>query len=206
MKQPSDYRESTRAYYNSHAEEFVNRTRSADMKHLYAPFLASIPKGGRILDAGCGSGRDSLAFLQRGFAVLSIDSAVEMVKATSVLTGQEASLLSFEDIEFNAEFDGVWACASLLHVARQELPEILLRLTKALRRKGVLYVSFKHGNSQRLDQGRFFNDMTHDLLHSQLASIPELTVLDIWTTLDVRAECDRPQDWLNALVQKRVLA
>jgi len=80
-----------------------------------------ISAGGRILDAGCGSGRDSLAFMRKGYQVVSIDASGEMVAAASRLTGQSAVLMRFDEVAFDGEFDADWACASLLHVARRDL-------------------------------------------------------------------------------------
>ncbi len=81
-----------------------------------------IRPGGRILDAGCGSACDSLAFIRRGYDAVSIDASAAMVEATSKLTRKPALLMRFDDMDFDAEFDGVWACASLLHVPRREMP------------------------------------------------------------------------------------
>lgn len=142
MSRPSDPVADTLAYYDSHAAEFCGRTRDVDMSGLYAPFLARVPAAGRILDAGCGSGRDSAAFLRRGYDVVSMDGSQAMVAATTALTGRAALQLRFDEISFRDEFDGVWACASLLHVMRHELPSVFRRLATGLRAGGVLYVSF----------------------------------------------------------------
>src|SRR6516164_7084914 len=107
MKPPSDYVASTTAYYDAHATEYCANTLSVDMSGLYVPFLREIPSRGRILDAGCGSGRDSLAFIRMGYQVVSIDASRQMVLATSKLTGQEPLLMTFDDFEFAGEFDGI---------------------------------------------------------------------------------------------------
>ena len=203
MNPPSDYRSSTTAYYDAHASEFCQSTAFADMSELYATFLRQIPAGGRILDAGCGSGRDSLAFLRRGYSVVSMDASIEMVKATTSLTGQAALLLTFDAIQFDAEFDGIWACASLLHVSRRDLDAVLVRLTRALKPQGVLYLSFKYGDAERFEQGRFFNDLNETLLKSLLADHPRLEIVKLWITDDVRNERRGSQQWLNALVRRR---
>src|SRR5262245_40338919 len=106
MNPPSDYSASTSAYYDTHAAEFCENTVSLDVSELYAPFLREISAGGSILDAGCGSGRDSLAFLQKGYQVVSIDASREMVNATAKLTGREARVLRFDAIDYESEFDG----------------------------------------------------------------------------------------------------
>jgi SAM-dependent methyltransferase len=203
MNSPSDYTASTTAYYDTYAQEFCEGTVAVDMRELYAPFLELLSPGGRILDAGCGSGRDSLAFLQKGFSVVSMDASAEMVKATRALTRQEALLLSFDEIEFEKEFDGIWACASLLHVARRDLDAVLVRLIKALRPDGVLYMSFKYGDTERFEHGRFFNDLNESLLTSLLSHHPETNLLNLWISDDVRNERRGSHKWLNALVLRR---
>src|SRR5215469_8051738 len=109
---PRDYRTSTTDYYDRYAAEFCENTFTVDVSALYIPFLRDIPEGGAILDAGCGSGRDSLAFLSRGYRVVSIDASSEMVDAATKHTGQQTLLLSFNEIDFTDEFDGIWACGS----------------------------------------------------------------------------------------------
>jgi SAM-dependent methyltransferase len=204
MKPPSDYRSSTTAYYDAHASEFCEKTVSVNMSELYVPFLREIPEGGRILDAGCGSGRDSLAFLQKGYQVVSIDASRAMVAATSQLTGQPAFLMCFDDIPFEAEFDGIWACASLPHVARQDLPLTLEKLTRALKPGGILYLSFKYGSEERIEDGRFFTDLEEARFHEILVTQPELEPLQVWITDDVRNDRKDSQRWLNATARRRV--
>ncbi|MGJ5813680.1 class I SAM-dependent methyltransferase [Paludibaculum fermentans] len=203
MNPPSDYRTSTTAYYDTHAAEFCESTATVDMSGLYEPFLAEIPAGGLILDAGSGSGRDSQAFLRMGYRVVAIDASVEMVKATSKLTGLQAKLLTFDAIDFHDEFDGIWACASLLHIAQADLASALAGLTGALKPLGVLYMSFKHGATERLENGRFFNDMDEPLLVTLIANQPELEPVRLWITEDVRNERRGSQQWINAIVRRR---
>lgn len=199
---PSDYVAETVAYYDAHAAEFCESTVSVDMKELYDPFLREIPAGGRILDAGCGSGRDSLAFLQKGYQVIAIDASVEMVHTAKKLTGLEAKLLNFDSMDFDREFDGIWACASLLHVSRRELNPVLARFTTALKPSGVLYLSFKHGDAERVENGRFFNDLDEPLLMDTLSNHPQLELVRIWTSEDTRNDRRGRQPWLNAIVRR----
>jgi SAM-dependent methyltransferase len=201
-KPPSDYTETTTAYYDTHAAEFSENTASVDLSELYAPFLREIPTGGRILDTGCGSGRDSLAFLRRGYQVVSVDASTKMVNATTKLTGQEAKLLRFDELDYDSEFDGIWACASLLHVARQDLDPVLTRFTRAVKPNGIFYLSFKYGDSERMDGGRFFNDLNENLLGTVLANHPQLALVRVWTTEDVRNDRRGRQRWLNAIVRR----
>jgi hypothetical protein len=135
--------------------------------------------------------------------VVSIDASAEMVKATTLLTGKAAILLSFEQMEYEREFEGVWACASLLHVTRTDLGPVLGRFTNALKPNGVLYLSFKYGDAERFERGRFFNDLNEALLKSLLADRPQLHLLNLWVSDDVRSERRGYQRWLNALIRAR---
>ncbi len=205
MNPPSDSRASTIAYYDDQAEEFIRSTFDVDMADLYRPFLEHIPQGGRILDAGCGSGRDSLAFLRLGYEVVSIDACERMVEATRSVTGGVVQQMNFESADFEREFDGIWACASLLHVPRQDLGAVLVVLGKALKSDGILYVSFKHGNFERTENGRYFNDLDEVALRSLFDSDPRLEIVNLWISEDVRIERRGNQQWLNALARRRDL-
>ncbi len=203
MNSPSDSRASTIAYYDDHAEEFIAGTFDVDMADLYRPFLECMPQGGRILDAGCGSGRDSLAFLRLGHEVVSIDASERMVEATRSVTGGDVRQIAFEAAEFEDEFDGIWACSSLLHIPRQELGAVFVVLGKALKSDGILYLSFKYGNFERTENGRYFNDLDEVALRSLFASDPRLEILKVWISEDVRNERRGSQRWLNALARRR---
>jgi SAM-dependent methyltransferase len=172
-----------------------------DMESLYQPFLELIPACGRILDAGCGSGRDTKAFLERGYDVTAIDASSKMVESAAQLTGVTVEQVCFQELEYEAEFHGVWACASLLHVPRSELDDVLERIQLALRPGGVCFMSFKLGEEERLHGDRRFTDFTAQSLDSCLAGHLDFHVIRVWISDDVRPE--RNDQWVNALVGKR---
>jgi SAM-dependent methyltransferase len=196
---PSDL---TVAYYDAHAGEYARDTLGVDLASLYEPFLVLIPAGGHILDVGCGSGRDSLAFLGRGFRVTAIDASREMARVAGERIDQAVAVIRVQDLTYENQFDGIWACASLLHVRRREMDDVLFRLGRALRVGGVLYMSFKWGDGERVRQGRLFNDYTEDAFQPLLAGHELLTFLRAWRTDDVRPE-KRGEKWLNLLAGRR---
>lgn len=191
----------TIAYYDEFGREFASATVSVDMAEHQQRFLDWIPVGGSILDAGCGSGRDSQAFMERGYRVTAVDASRTMVELTAALTGLAARLLRFEQLDYVAEFDGIWACATLLHVTRSGLDEVLRRLVVACKPAGVIFVSFKLGHGERVSQGRHFTDFTEETLRAWLLTCQELKILDLRQTPDQRP--GRSQErWVNALVQR----
>jgi SAM-dependent methyltransferase len=187
-------------YYDDHADEYVRSTVGIDMQLLHEPFLNRIPEGGRILDAGCGSGRDSKAFLDRGYTVVSIDASQKMVAATTTITGQQALQVAFQDVSLAEEFDGIWACASLLHVPLVELADVFRRLAWALRPSGIFYASFKDGHGECHRDGRLFTDMDEASIIELVAGMVELELVQLWHTDDLRP--GRLDKWLNVLLRK----
>ena len=77
------------------------------------------------MDAGCGSGRDSKVFIDSGSEVIAFDGSAEMAKIASEFLGREVLNILFKDMNFYEEFDGIWACASLLHIPKAQLPDTL---------------------------------------------------------------------------------
>ena len=191
----------TLEYYQHHADDFFNSTVNVDMRSLYTPFLERIPKGGRILDAGCGSGRDSKAFLQQGYQVEAFDATAEMAKLASQHTGLSVKQMTFSDVDAVNRYDGIWCCASLLHVSAAELPDAMAKLARALKPGGIWYVSFKYGDGERVKDGRRFTDLNEQGLNTLLAGLAGITLVGHWITEDKRP--DRSEMWLNALLQKR---
>jgi len=192
----------TKEYYDQNADSFFKETVNIDMEDLYKPFLGLIPQGGKILDAGCGSGRDTLYFNKKGYNVVSFDYSEPLVELATEYTGQEILLRSFEDIDFTDEFDGVWACASLIHVAKRDINSAVAKLERALKPNGVLYASFKYGDDEEVRKGRFFNDYTESSIESLTKDISSLRVINMWKTEDLRD--DRKEEfWLNVLITKR---
>ena len=189
-------------YYNKHAEEFTTSTFEVDMKSLYQPFLAELPEGARILDVGCGSGRDTLAFKNKGYQVDAIDYSEELVKKATRLTGIPIKLKSFYEVDDYEAYDGIWACASLLHCERSRLAEVLEKMVQALKPNGVIYMSFKYGDSDREKDGRQFTDLDENQAEALLEQFDNVQHIQQWVTLDQRP--DRQEKWLNLLWKKYV--
>jgi SAM-dependent methyltransferase len=193
---------STIDYYDNNAAAFVGQTLNVDMSESYRKFLRLMPDGGSILDAGSGSGRDAAYFTSQGYKVEAFDASVEMVTATKQNAGISAIQMSFEEFAWDHQFDGIWACASLLHVKRTSLPDVMRRMAKTLIGGGVIYASFKLGNEERIKAGRYFNDMDAVMLTKLLEEVPVLTLEEAWVSSDVRP--DRASElWLNCIMIKR---
>ena len=171
------------------------------MAPLYARFLAHVSAGWQILDAGCGSGRDALAFRRLGYAVTAFEASPTLARMASAHCGLPVEVRRFQEIDREDRFDAIWACASLLHVPMAELPDVLQRLGRALKPVGVLYASFKYGAGEREQEGRRFTDLDEDGLAALVEAVPALEVVETWVTGD-RREGREGERWLNALVTR----
>ena len=193
-------------YYEEHAEEFAANTLGADMESIRSRFLAYLPTGCRILDFGCGTGRDSKAFLDLGYDVAAIDGSEALCQIARSLTGRPVQCLDFRNYtpEEGEVYEGIWACASLLHLQKTELLPVMKVLSQALRPGGAFYVSFKYGTFEGERNGRHFTDFTLGEFREFIKSIPELSVAEYWVTGDVRPGRG-DERWLNIVLQRTMI-
>lgn len=171
------------------------------MQENHDRFLLQLSEGGSILDLGCGSGRDSAYFVSCGYDVTAMDASIEMCDLASVHMGQDVLHLSFAEIDFDEVFDGIWACASLLHVPSDEIEDIMAKVIKSIKPNGVLFMSFRYGDFEGERDGRYYTDYNTKKLKELIARFEELELLEIKKCEDIRPEKD--VIWINALVHKK---
>lgn len=186
-------------YYDENAQSYFDSTVTADMQELRDRFLQHVRSGGTILDAGCGSGRDAKAFADVGYAVTAFDASAEMVRLARQHTGLPVHHMTFEQMEWQDQFDGIWASACLLHVDRTDLAVTFSRFARALAQEGAWCLSMKQGDTSRELDGRTFTDVTEAEMH-ELLETAGLRVREIWLTADVRP--GREDRWVNAIAIK----
>lgn len=177
------------SYYKEHAREYIESTMDSDMSEEYALFEPSLPKGGSILDVGFGSGRDMLYFTKQGYRVLGIDQEPQFVEhALSMgLSAEQEDVLTFQTTE---RYDGIWACASLLHLKEEKLHLAIHRLLTLLKPTGVLYLSMKYGEGYSLDE-----------LGRPLLRVNEKTFEPYFVRLIHRSiEKDRGIEWISVIL------
>lgn len=190
------------SYYDKNSKDFHDRTINADMQELYQKILKHLPKQARILDAGCGVGRDSKFLLSKGYDVVSFDGSLEMVKMASNHLGKNVLHMLFQDINFSNEFDAIWANASLLHTPYKNLRGVLRGFHKALLPSGILFASFKYGTSMRQVEDRSFFDMDEASIEPYLRGL--FQPLEIWKSADTRSKVAPSPDksWLNFIARR----
>lgn len=188
----------TLQFYENNAEQFAKDTLDVDMSALYERFLPMLPQSSRILDAGCGAGRDTAAFLQRGYQVEAFDASIKLSHIAQSISGIVVQNSTFTDFSSSQPFAGIWACASLLHVPSAEMQATLKHLAGLLQAKGVMYASFKYGEDDVERNGRSFTNCTEQRLQHFLHNTG-LSIYETWISADQRPGRANEQ-WLNTLL------
>ena len=191
----------TITYYNQNASAYAKDTFSADCSAIQEKFMSKLASGAKVFDFGCGTGRDALVFLQNEYDVIATDGSEEMCRIASENTGLTVEQLYFQDLDYQEEFDGIWACASILHLSYQELTAVLPKMAVALKPGGIIYTSFKYGDFEGIRNGRYFCDFTEERFAGLIAGIPEMTLEEQWISQDVRPGRGTER-WLNSILRK----
>ena len=189
-------------YYNRNAARYLEDTVGVEFTEIQNAFLNLLPEGALILDFGCGSGRDSLEFLRRGYQVEATDGSEEMCRAAAGLTGLAVQKMLFRELDEQEKYDGIWACSSILHLPKPELRDVLGRMTVALKKNGVIYISFKYGAFEGERNGRYFTDFIEETFSEFIKGMAGLRIEKMWITDDVRPGRGE-EKWLNMILRKQ---
>lgn len=195
-----DHTKITISTYDRTVDYYVNRTLKLQPKSEIDKFMKMLPKGGRVLDAGCGPGRDSKTFSEHGFETIGIDLSSGMInKARKIAPKAEFKKMDLRKIDFPEDyFDGIWACASLLHLKRMDLPTALDHFKRILKRGGVVYilVKLKHDVDEQMvsiDRPRFFSFFSIEELKIYIERAG-LKIEDIYTWNERQLSCEGRDD------------
>lgn len=191
-------------YYNNNAKLYFEQTKVGNLEENYEKFLSRIEKGSYILDFGCGSGRDSKFFLEKGYKVKAIDGSIEMCKIASDYINQEVECMLFEDLKDENTYDAIWACSSILHVEKEKLPNIIVKMINALKPGGIIYASFKKGSGYEIKEEKYYNYITKEEFEAMLNKLNvNAKIVDYFETLP---STNRPGAentvWGNYLMKK----
>ena len=186
----------TREFYDGDPQGYSDNTVECDVSDILGRFASHLNPGSRVLDLGCGSGRDTIALRSMGFSVVPVDGSQGMCLTAERNTGDAVRRLDMLELDYEGEFDGVWACASMLHLREGEIPRALALVRRALRDGGVLYVSFKDGTFSGRRDGRWYTDMTPGAMTTALTSAG-FVATDVWHSVDRRGTV-----WANGLFSK----
>lgn len=192
----------TLKYYNENAQSFASGTVSVKFTEVQDKFLEKLNPDAYILDFGCGAGRDTKYFLSRGYQIDAIDGSEQLCRIASKYTGIKVRQMLFQELDEKEKYDGIWACASILHLPKKQLREVLENMYAALKSEGWIYTSFKHGKFEGERNGRYFTDFTTDTFKEFIHDMHGLKIEEHWITGDARPGRGE-EKWMNLLLQKK---
>ncbi len=147
----------TLEYYQTNAPRYTLSFGQAPSRHLDS-FLDRLEPKARVLELGCGGGRDSARIIERGFDLDATDGTAAMVKKANERFDVGARVMRFDELDSVAAYDAVWAHACLLHVARADIPNVLAAIYRALTPGGWHFANYKLGSGEGRDPlGRLTN-------------------------------------------------
>lgn len=196
-----DVTELTKKAYNRIAKKWSDKYfMSVKVEDKIDKFVNFIKTGKKVLDVGCGPGRDTKSLMERGFHVVGIDYSESMIReAKNNVPDGDFRLMDMRKLEFeDNSFDGVWVFASLLHIPKNEAKKVLEEFRRILKKDGILGISVKQGKGEVLENEegttRFFAYYDQDELISLLKksnfeileSLIETTEHNIWIVIFAR--------------------
>ena len=189
-------------YYETNAREYFEETVVIDVNELYERFLKYIPVAGKIVDIGCGSGRDMKAFKLRGYQVEGIDASAEMCGLARQFTEEKVICEDINSWNPDEKYNGIWACASLLHLNNDDISAFFNKAKEYLEPGGVIFVSAKNGiRTGEAADGRYFTDFNEEFINRILSENNEYQLMELWYTSDTLDRNDFR--WLSFIIKMK---
>ena len=189
-------------YYESNAEHYAAETFSADMSEQYQRFLTLLKDGVKLLDVGSGSGRDACYFQKQGYQVTALEPSKNLGREIRKVFSGELVCSDIQNYRPTERYDGIWACASLIHLQEEEVLQFFEKIDQYLNDNGIIYISGKNGLSTgKVEDGRFFLEFTEQMVEKILTVNKQLQLEQLWYTEDVRGRLGFR--WLNVVLRLR---
>ena len=162
----------TRKSYDQFAVQAADRFWGFELTETWEDFDHSLPRGAKVADIGCGPGRDTAQFNQRGFWATGLDYSIGILQEAMRRAPAPYLQGDMRTLPYAPEsFEGVWACASLLHLPRDQAPGVLAEIWRIMKPQGSLYLALKEGQGNYWDtkEGeRFFTLFQEDEMRNML--------------------------------------
>ena len=185
-------------YYEINAKQYAAATFSADMSEQYRRFLPLLKEGARILDVGSGSGRDACCFQKLGYQVAALEPSKNLCREIRKVFSGEIVCSDIQSYRPRERYDGIWACASFLHLQEEEVLRFFEKLDLYLKDSGIVYLSGKNGISTgKAGDGRYFLEFTEQLAENILMTNEQVKLEQLWYTKDVTGRKDFR--WMNMI-------
>ena len=187
-------------YYEMNAKRYAQETFSADMSEQYKRFLPLLGERARILDVGSGSGRDACYFQKKGYQVTALEPSKNLCREIRKVFSGEIVCSDIQSYQPDQRYDGIWACASFLHLQEKEVLSFFKKINLYLNEKGIVYLSGKNRITiGKAADGRYFLEFTEQLVGKILAVNDRMKLEELWYTEDVSGR--KGFRWMNVVLK-----
>jgi len=196
-----DYLKKTIETYNKIAKIYSDHTFGLVLQYYLNEFISLLPKKAKILDAGCGHGRDVAYLTDYGFDVIGIDISDGLLEEAKKRAKGEFKKMDITDMKFkDGEFDGIWSCATLLHLKKEDIPKVLKDFNKILKKDGVLFINVKEGVGEEIRKKKEYNDLPRLFVYYSISEILNLVKEAGFEVIN--SFTDKDPNWINVYARK----
>ncbi len=142
-------------------------------------------------------------FIDNGYKVKAIDGSEEMCKLAKQYISQDVNCMKFEELNDVEAYDGIWACSSILHVEKNNLLNVLIKMINALKTNGIIYTSFKIGTGYEIKENKYYNYLTKDEIIQILDKTRKnVKLIDYFETIPSTKRKAKNTIWGNFIIKK----
>ncbi|MDD5651278.1 MAG: class I SAM-dependent methyltransferase [Candidatus Nanoarchaeia archaeon] len=190
--------------YEKYAKEYAIHTSDKLIQFQLNHFISLLPKNAKVLDAGCGSGRDSEYFAEEKLDVTAIDAVEALLKeAKKNIKNVKFSVMDMKNLKFNkGSFDGIWCMSSISDIKKNEVSDVFKNFSKVLKENGILYISVREGQDEKVIEKGFFNDLPRFYAFYQQTEMEEILRNNKFKILSSNTSNSNGINWVEIFAQK----
>jgi len=190
--------------YKKYAKEYSIHTSGKLIQFQLNHFISLLPKNARILDAGCGSGRDSCYLAEEKMDVSAIDIIPELLEeAKTRVKNVNFQLMDMTDVKFQeCSFDGIWCMSSLSDVEKKDAPAVIKNFNSILKNNGILYIAVREGSGEKVLEKGFFNDLPRFYAFYSQAELEDVLVKNSFKIISSAVSEANDIRWVEVFAKK----
>ncbi len=196
----------TQETYRQIAAEYAQaQQQRGQLQGQIAHFVALLPPDGLVLDVGCGPGWDTAVLHSHRLTAIGLDFSHEMMRVGRVEHGLQVPFVQADmrQLPLVGPVDGIWACASLLHLQRNEVLPTLRQFHRLLKPNGILYLSVKLGSGEKWTETSYSQALPRFFTYWQPETLDPLLETAAFQILDGWEEAGTRDTWLVRFARKQ---
>jgi len=190
-------------FYDKYAKQYSDSTSLILLQYQLNQFISFL-QGKKVLDVGCGAGRDTAYFMEEKLDVIGIDAAEGMIKeAKKRVKKGKFKVMNFLELKFkDKSFDGIWCCAALFHLRKKDAGKAIKEFHKVLKDNGAIYITVKEGEGEKVLDSKYIAKEPRFYSFYKQAELEALLEKNGFEILTAYPEETDNTVWLNVFARK----